>query len=258
MMINVAKSWLVSNLVPDDDLLYMIAKFPYHAQSIDDGMKYMGFYLKPNDYKKAGWRWLIGKLEKQILLWSHRWLSRAGRLVLIKSVLEAIPVYFMSLSWIPKGILEAARRLCFAYLWRGNKLNQVMSWVRWERIAQPKALGGRGLKNIFLFSKALAGKVGWRLISTTSLWTSVIYQKYITPLSMMDWIYLDNKRHLGVSIIWNVIVQSFNLVGNGLAWSIGNGHKFLVGRDSWAGGGRMMLLDEICATLLHRGYTFLY
>lgn len=30
-----------------------------------------------------------------------------------------------------------------------------MPWVDWEKIALPKALGGWGLKNIFLFAKAL-------------------------------------------------------------------------------------------------------
>jgi hypothetical protein len=84
-------------------------------------LKYLGFLLKPNDYRKTDWRWLIEKLEKRLKCWSHRWLSRAGRLVLIKSVLEAIPVYWMSLAWIPKGTLDKMRKLCFTYLWQGNK-----------------------------------------------------------------------------------------------------------------------------------------
>ena len=134
-----------------------------------------------------------------------------------------------------------------------------MPWVRWERIARPKALGGWGLKNVFLFSKALVGKVVWRLISTTSLWTTVIHKKYIAPLTLLDWIRIDNKRRSGVSIIWKAIVQSFDLIGKGLAWSIGNGRKFLVGRVPWAGGDRYhLLLEELYATLEHRIYTFLY
>ncbi len=50
--------------------------------------------------------WLLGKTEKRILIWSHRWLTRAGRLVLIKYVLEAIPVYWMSLAWILLSLQE--------------------------------------------------------------------------------------------------------------------------------------------------------
>jgi len=106
-------------------------------------------------------------------------LSRAGRLVGSwevgwEAVLEAIPVYWMSLSWIPKGMLEQIRRICFRFLWSGKKDEQVTPWVSWKRIAVPKGLGGWGLKNIFLFAQALAAKVRWRLIKTASLWTRVI------------------------------------------------------------------------------------
>jgi hypothetical protein len=66
-------------------------------------------------------------MEKRLLSWSHRWLSRVGKLVLVKSVLEAIPVYWMSLSWIPKGISEAARKITFRFLWSGKKETHVTS-----------------------------------------------------------------------------------------------------------------------------------
>ena len=62
MMINASKSCLVINMVQEEDLQYMIDKFPFQSHNFDDGIKYLGFYLKPNDYKKADWRWLIGKL----------------------------------------------------------------------------------------------------------------------------------------------------------------------------------------------------
>ena len=100
------------------------------------------FFLKPNDYQNKDWKWSLEKLEKCLKIWSHKWLSRAGRLVLVKAILEAIPIYWMSLSWIPKGILEEARGICFPFLWSGKKDVQVTPWVRWERIAVPKGLGG--------------------------------------------------------------------------------------------------------------------
>jgi len=163
---------------------------------------------------------------------------------LIKSVLEAIPVYSMSLAWIPKGILETAQRLCFTYLWRGNREAKVMPWVRWERITLPKSLGGWGLKNIFYFLKALAGKVTWRLISTTSPWKRFLHHKYIGPLTILDWIKTDDKKSGGISIIWKAILQAFGIIGKGLAWKIGNGQKNLVGRDPWPRCGQARILSE--------------
>ena len=108
-------------------------------------------------------------MGKRLNIWSHRWLSRVSKLVLVKSVLVAIPIYWMSLSWIPKGILEAAKKLTFKFLWSGKKESHVTPWVHWEKIVVPKDLGGWGLKNIFLFSKYLVEKRGWKLLKSSNL-----------------------------------------------------------------------------------------
>eukprot|EP00253_Pinus_taeda_P006972 PITA_06972 len=80
--------------------------FPYQIQPLDSPFKYLGFWLNLDSYKKEDWNWIIAKLEARISHWSFRWLSRAGRVTLIKSVLLAIPVYWAALTWIPKVPLE--------------------------------------------------------------------------------------------------------------------------------------------------------
>lgn len=72
---------------------------------------------------KTNWPWLIVKMERRLKVWSFRWLSRAGRLVLIKSILEVILVYWMSLSQIPKGVLNFVHTLCSWFLWRTPRTN---------------------------------------------------------------------------------------------------------------------------------------
>lgn len=117
MMINFQKSMVSFFCLIDSDLRYMMGLFPIQAVEIYEGITYLGFYLKPNGYQKDDWKWLVGKLEKRLLLWSNKWLSRAGRLTLVKSILEAIPVYWMSIAWILKGVLDRIRRICFSFLW---------------------------------------------------------------------------------------------------------------------------------------------
>ena len=120
MEINERKSTLTSHLLLVEEIQELSRVFPFNLVGIDEGLKYLGFCLKPNDYHKHDWNWLIEKLEKRLKQWSHKWLSKAGRLVLVKLVLEAIPVYWMSLAWIPKGIMEVARIICFMFLWSGK------------------------------------------------------------------------------------------------------------------------------------------
>lgn len=98
MEINAEKSTLTTHLLRPGEVEEIIGIFPFNTVDLDEGLKYLGFSLKANLYFKKDKTWLIGKVEKRLKGWSHKWLSRVGRLVLVKSVLEAIPVYWMSLS----------------------------------------------------------------------------------------------------------------------------------------------------------------
>ena len=98
MEINSGKSSLTTHLLRPEEEAVITRFFPYNTSGLDEGLKYLGFSLKANLYRKQDWYWLVGKVEKRLMVWSHKWLSRAGRLVLVKSILEAIPVYWMSLS----------------------------------------------------------------------------------------------------------------------------------------------------------------
>jgi hypothetical protein len=59
----------------------------------------------------------VAKVKKMLSLWCNKWLSRWGRCVLAKFVLEAIYVHRISLDFILKGILERIRRITFRFLW---------------------------------------------------------------------------------------------------------------------------------------------
>ena len=93
MDVNVGKSTLTTHLLRVKERLELNRHFPFNPVGLDSGLKYLGFHLKPNKYQKSDWKWLLEKLEKRLRVWSHKWLSRAGRLVLVKSFLETIPVY---------------------------------------------------------------------------------------------------------------------------------------------------------------------
>ena len=82
----------------EDTVRRFLTLFPFLVTHLDDGMKYLAFRLKPKCYKKEDWNWLVEKLEQRVNNWCNRWLLRVGRLVLVKSILEAIPIYWMSLA----------------------------------------------------------------------------------------------------------------------------------------------------------------
>ena len=75
MEINVRKSTLTTHGIEDEEVRHAITYSPYNRATLDEGLKYLGFLLKPNNYLKRDWLWLFEKLEKHLHTWSHRWLS---------------------------------------------------------------------------------------------------------------------------------------------------------------------------------------
>ena len=75
-----------------NDNLFTRIKGIFSFQHLDfySGPKYLGFFLKPNNYGKEDWKWLLSRIEQRITIWCDRWISRGSRCVLIKSVLDAI------------------------------------------------------------------------------------------------------------------------------------------------------------------------
>lgn len=115
---------------------HILELFPFDHRMIDFGINYLGFSLKPNGYNKTDWAWLVEHVEHKIGLWCYRWLSLGGKITLIKSGLEGIPIYWMTLFKIPKSILDDQRRYAASYLWSGNSLHGKIHLTKWSMIAR--------------------------------------------------------------------------------------------------------------------------
>jgi len=66
---------------------------PFQSLNVGEGIKYLGFHVKPNDYTKEDWMWMVAKVERKINSWCHKWLSRAGKFIPVKSVIKATTVF---------------------------------------------------------------------------------------------------------------------------------------------------------------------
>lgn len=122
---------------------------------------------------------MVRKVEKRIGKWCNRWLTLGGKFFLVKSILENIPVYRLSLPRIPISILGLVRRMIFSFLWLGSKDKDRYHLVSRNNIARPKDYGGWGFENTFYFGNVLASKILWRGLFLEGLRTDVIKDKYL-------------------------------------------------------------------------------
>lgn len=124
---------------------------------------YLGFPLGNNMNKSSAWKPLIEKIQLRLSSWKARLLSRAGKLTLIKSVLNSLPLYFLSLFKMPKLIAQKIVNIQRRFFWGesvGGKLS--IPLIKWSSVELPKDLGGLGVGNIMYKNLILLFKWWWR------------------------------------------------------------------------------------------------
>ena len=101
LKINVGKSEIV--LVGEVNNLDALA-YILHCRVGSLPMKYLGMSL--GTFKTASiWNPILEKMEMKLLGWKCLYLSKGGRLTLLKSTFSSLPTYFLSLFTIPKAVV---------------------------------------------------------------------------------------------------------------------------------------------------------
>ena len=60
-------------------------------------LKYLGLPIGAHFKAKAIWDGIVEKIERRLASWKRMYLSKGGRVTLIKSTLSNLPTYFLSL-----------------------------------------------------------------------------------------------------------------------------------------------------------------
>ncbi|XP_056685650.1 uncharacterized protein [Spinacia oleracea] len=123
---------------------------------------------------------LIEKIVDRVRSWTAKFLSYAGRLQLIKSVLFGIQMYWSQIFVMPKKVMKEIQRICRCFLWTGSDLGSKKAPVVWEQMCFPKSCGGWNLTNLVIWNKATVVKHLWALsMKQDRPWVKWIHIYYV-------------------------------------------------------------------------------
>jgi len=91
-------------------------------------------------------------MKSRLQSWTFRYLSIAGRTLLIKFVLQSIPILIFSALAAPAKVLCEIEKIQQDFLWVGAARDKKLQLVKWEYICTPKYHGGPRNK-IFILPK---------------------------------------------------------------------------------------------------------
>lgn len=75
-------------------------------------------------------------------------MNLTGRVVLVNSVLHAIPSYAMQTARIPVSVHKEVEKASRNFLWGNTDTKRKMHLISWEQVYAPKLQGGLGFKNL--------------------------------------------------------------------------------------------------------------
>ncbi|GJY85319.1 RNA-directed DNA polymerase, eukaryota [Tanacetum coccineum] len=104
LKINLHKSKLMGIGVSKEDI--DSAAQMVECSTFSPPFHYLGVKVGASMSRLNSWKEIIEKISSRLSKWKLKTLSIGGRLTLLKSVLTAIPIYFMSLFKVPAGILK--------------------------------------------------------------------------------------------------------------------------------------------------------
>jgi reverse transcriptase-like protein len=203
---------------------------------------YLGLPLGANMNKGSSWKPVISKIESKLSSWKAKTLSRAGRLVLIKSVLNSLPIYFMSMFRMPKIVAAKIVKLQRKFLWGETSSGKLVPPpVKWSSVELPKQIGGLGVGNILYKNLILLFKWWWRFSdSDCTLWKRILISIHnIKGLKASSESFGHIKQGTWAHLVSNDTdtKRIRDIVDEGLQIKVGDGNSTKFWHDKWCPNG---------------------
>jgi hypothetical protein len=91
--------------------------------------KYLGIPLIDTTLRKSSWEHLLSSFSKRLSSWTYKALNLPNRLILLKDVLQALPIYSFSALAAPKFVLNTIKGIQQNFIFQGLNTGKKMALV---------------------------------------------------------------------------------------------------------------------------------
>lgn len=216
----------VSDLTNDEEFFSILS-----CSVISLPISYLGLPLGAQSNSKAIWNPVLEMISKRLSIWKGRYLSKGGKLILFKSVLSSLPIYFLSLFKVPVSIANQIERIQRSFLWNSDCRQKKIHWVKWKDVCRSMCKGGLGIRSAQDYNRALLNKWLWRFgVESQAIWRRVIAAKYGEEQN--GWI-SRTPTGLNRSGIWRGIAEGIGLFSRFIRFKVNNEEQVSFWYDSY-------------------------
>lgn len=148
----------------------------------------------------------------------------------MKTVIQAIPSYVMSVFILPKGLCDDLEKMMNSFWWGKRQDGSCnIRWQRWEKLCYKKQDGGLGFRSVYDFNLAMLAKQAWRFITNPSSLCSRLFKAKYFPKSN----FFEAELGHNPSYAWRSILSSKSVILGGARRRIGNGKDTKIWGSPW-------------------------
>ncbi|GKU96985.1 hypothetical protein SLEP1_g10165 [Rubroshorea leprosula] len=232
--INQEKSKILFSANVNPDIRLAICRTLGYMETPSLG-KYLGFPITSRRIKKSDCNFIVDKVRSKLAGWKANMLSLAGRVTLATSVLSSIPNYYMQGMFFPASIHKELASITRNFIWGSTSTKRKANLISWDRITQPREVGGIGIRASSEVNQAAMAKLHWRMITEVQKpWAKAFISKY-----KIDPPYHNFSR--SSSPICKDISKGKDIVEKGISWVPRDGSKINFWQDRW------ILKESLCS-----------
>nr|ABD28670.2 RNA-directed DNA polymerase (Reverse transcriptase) [Medicago truncatula] len=171
-IMNIRKSFIFAGGITDTRMNNIVNILGFNVGSLP--FTYLGAPIFKGKPKGIHFQPIADKVKAKLAKWKASLLSIAGRIQLVKSVVQSMLVHTMSIYSWPIKILKEMEKWIKNFIWSGDVTKRKMVTVAWRKICADYEEGGLGVKSLICLNEATNLKICWNLMQSDEQWANII------------------------------------------------------------------------------------
>lgn len=147
---------------------------------------------------------IADRVRIKLASWKASLLSIAGRVQLVKSVVQSMLIHTMSIYSWPIKILREIEKWIKNFIWSGDVIKRKMVTVAWKKVCTNYDEGGLGTKSLVCLNEASNLKLCWNMLQSEEKWACILRNRILRRTGCIN-------HHISSSI-WCGIKAEFQTI----------------------------------------------
>jgi len=224
-IINLSKSSIHAGGVSNVRLNHMVQLIGFEIGTLP--FTYLGVQIFRGKPKRIYFQPIADKIKIRLASWKASLLSMAGRVQLVKSVIQSMVIHTMTVYSWPISILRDIEKLIKKFIWSGDIDKRKLVTVAWKKVCVDLDEGGLGLRSLICLNQATNMKICWEMLHSEEHWAVILRSRVLRCSNCI--------QHHIFSSLWSGMKNEYNIVKENTAWLVGDGKHINFWFDHWNG-----------------------